>query len=1015
MNVIKRRGSIEPVSFDKIYNRVRYLTSNPSPLNDVNTAELTQLVIIGLKDNIKTTEIDDYSAELAASFGIKNLQYMVLASRISINNHQKNTLNGFSDKITKLYLHVDKNNKASPIIADAFYKYVNRNKSKIDKYIKYDRDYLYDYFGFETLKNGYLLTIDGVIVERPQDLIMRVAIQLHMPMIQSDFDDVSYLEKIFAVYDRISMRYYTPATPTLFNSGSPTASLSSCFLLGSDDSLDGIMKTFAKSCTISKGSGGIGMHVSMWRAEGSYIRGTNGESRGIIPQLRIFNAGSRAYDQGGGKRKGSWAVYLEPHHPDIMNFLKLKNTDGKDEETKCRDLFPAMWLSDLFMERVRDNAEWSVFCPDECPGLQDVFGDEYKELYHKYEGEGRAKFTIPALDIWMAIHKMQENSGTPYVMYKDNVNRVNMQNNIGTIKSSNLCVSGDTLILTDNGQFAIKDLTECDPPVHNVWNGDKFTPATFAKTGVDQELLEIETTHGATIKCTAYHKFIIIGPYNTERIVEAHMLRVGYSLIETGLPNEFLDPNKIKSIKTLVVKEDTYCFNEPIKNRGIFNGMLLGNCTEIVEYSSNNEYASCNLHSICLPRFVTDSYSQEELLINESDRRPLNNEFPTHPVMNYKLLATIASEVTENLNNVIDRVHNPVLEAARGNFRNRPIGIGVQGLADVFLMFSLPFDSDGARVLNKRISEAIYYGAMSKSTELCRTIYNKIIKNFEESYEQVLYPDHVLEKYPLLMDENKLETYNNKKDIPKTIGAYPTYLSNGGSHMSHGKFHWELYGLESKDLSGLFDWETLRSHIAIYGVRNSLVAAYMPTGTTSQIMGCSPCIEPYTNNMYKTNTLAGTFTIINKYFVKYLQDSGLYTKEFNDYLLRVKGSIKDVVGIPDNIKALFRTARELKQSSLMNLAIDRQPFIDQSQSMNLWFDNYTLDKFTSSQFYAWKNGLKTGSYYIRTKAAFDPQNFTISPHIQNELNLLEIHKMEKNNEHVADADDAEDICLMCSS
>lgn len=1020
MNVIKRTGKTENVSFDKIQNRIEYLADNPYPLDQVNSAELTQVVIQGLINNIKTSDIDEHSAKLAASLSTRNRQYLTLASRIAINNHQKNTLNNFVDKMTLLYLRVDKNGNSTPIISHLFNKYINIHKNKINAAIDYDRDYLFDYFGFKSLEKGYLESIDNVRIERPQDMIMRAAIQIHMPTDKADFNDESYLVKIFHAYDRISLHYYTPATPTLFNSGHPQPSLTSCFLGGSEDSLEGIMHTFKNSCNISKGSGGVGLHVGMWRGKGSLIRGTNGYSDGIIPQLRIFNAGARAYNQGGGKRKGSWAIYLEMHHPDIMNFLKLKLNDGASEEEKCRDLFPALWISDLFMERVEANADWSVFCPDECPGLQDTFGEEYKKLYTKYESDGKARFTIPALAVWVAIKTMQDHSGTPYVLYKDNVNRVNMQNNLGTIKSSNLCVSGDTQILTDKGYFPIKELTECDPPVHNVWNGEVFTPATFAKTGVEQELLEIETTHGNVIKCTLYHKFIIESNDGNEVEVEAQNLNFGDKLIKFRLPNkdEFENQQMIETITTVTGLHDTYCFKEPLKSRGVFNGMLLGNCTEIIEYSSNEEYASCNLHSICLPMFVIDTYSEDELELDESERRKLDHEFPKYPKMDYKLLVTIAAEVTENIDRVIDCTHNPVIEAARGNFRNRPIGIGIQGLADVFLKFQVPFDSDKARDLNKKISEAVYFGALSKSTEMCRTKYHEIRKRVELTGEYVhtMYSKSTLEAFPqLISEDNHIATYTDKNSIPKTIGAYPTYLANGGSNMSRGKFHWELFGLETKDLSGMFDWESLRDHIAVFGVRNSLVTAYMPTGTTSQIMGYSPCIEPYTSNVYKRTTLAGKFVVSNKYLTRYLHDNNLYSDEFNEYLLKFNGSIKDVDGIPPTIKELYKTAWEIPQSAIMQMAIDRQPFIDQSQSMNMWFDDYTLDKFTSSQFYAWKSGLKTGSYYIRTREAFTPQKFTISPDTQHLLSLSEAIRVEIDREINDTVKEEEEICVVCSS
>jgi ribonucleotide reductase alpha subunit len=1020
MHIFKRDGRKEDVCEAKIFKRIEWLANNPTELPGVSVFQLTALVINGLIDGTTTTEIDNFTASTAASLCTKHRDYIELAKRIVVNNHQKNTSSCFSDKISSLYLYKDKNNKSSPIISKSFNKFVEIHKNKINDKIDYDRDYKYDYFGFKTLQNGYLLTINKKIVERPQDLIMRVAIQMYMPTEVSEFRDTSYLENIFHCYDMISCGFYTPATPTLFNSGTPKPSLSSCFLLGSSDSLNGILKTLHICCTISKGSGGIGLHLDMLRCRGSYIRGTNGYSDGIIPQLRIFNNAARAYNQGGGKRKGSWVVYLSPHHGDIMEFLTVRLNDGADEESKCRDLFIGVWIPDLFMKRLSNGEDWSTFCPDECPGLSDVWGDDYEKLYLKYESEGKSNHVYKPIDIWKAIYQSQKDSGIPYVLYKDNVNRCNMQNNLGTIKSSNLCVSGDTLILMDKGYFPIKELSQCEPPVHNVWNGDIFTPATFAKTGVDQELLEIETTHGNIIKCTPYHKFILTDGDKKEKIVEAKDLKNDDSLISYKLPSgiesgRIIESNKIKSITKLETKEDTYCFKEPLKNRGIFNGLMLGNCSEIVEYSDDKVTASCNLSSICLPIFVEDVYSVEEMELHEDERRVLNHEFPVHPKFNYKKLAEVAGEVTENLNNVIDTTYNPIIESAEGNFRHRPLGIGIQGLADVFLKFNIAFDSNKAFDLNKKIHETIYYGALSKSTEICKKIYRNVIANFDKTSDPTLYihSNEAMAQYPELQIENLLDKYSNKSDIPKTIGTYPSYLINGGSHMSNGKFHWEMFGLEEKDLSGMFDWDTLRSHIKIYGVRNSLLVALMPTGTTSQIMGNSSCFEPYVSNAYRKTTLAGSFIVINKYLVKYLTDAGIYNATLADYLLHTDGSIQNIDGIPQHIKDIYKTTYELNQKTIVQMAIDRQPFVDQSQSMNVWFNEYTFEKFNSMQFYGWKNGIKTGSYYIRTRPAATAEKYTISADIKDRLSLSDIIQHQKENEPVVDDD--ETICLMCSS
>lgn len=1248
--VIKRKGIKEPMDFNKIQRRIGYLVNEPYKLHNINVIQLTQAVVQGLVDGINTVEIDLHTANLAASMSIKHRDYLILAGRVAINNHHKNTLSSFKDKINLLYLRKDKNGKICSLINDNFYKYVEKNQMAIDKYIDYSRDYAYDFFGFKTLEKGYLLEIDGKCIERPQDLLMRVAIQIHMPLEESEYRNEYYLKKIFHMYDMMSMRYYTHATPTLFNSGTNKGNYSSCFLLGSFDSLEGIMKTLSDSVQISKWSGGIGVHISSWRAEGSLIRGTNGKSNGIVPFLRMYNDGARAFNQG-GRRNGSFAVYLEPHHPDILKFLELRSPHG-DENLRCRDLYLALWISDLFMKRVQNNELWSTFCPDVCPGLNDVYGEEYEKLYLEYEEKKMWSSQIPARTVWKSIFKCQKESGMPYMLYKDVINERSMQKNIGVVKSSNLCVSGDTLILTDKGYFPIKELTE-NEPTHKVWNGKEFTDATFAKTGENQELLEIKTSHGNIIKCTSYHKFILTdgARHQKEKIIEAKELKIGDSLVKfefkkiesnvedfryaythgffcadgtyekhplkdnvcnnpsvlgtnlcqkhmnmykqggsntekctaTGIkiprlslysenkkklleyfdlnPNqtvheysnkttiylvtdlqekfevpinysfksklewlaglldgdgclakngknlslqlcsinkEFLykirllcntlgiDPiiseqraerkqllpdgkggnkeydcktqyrilfnsydtcklyelglpckrlvynghipnrnaksfNKIISIKKLEEKDDTYCFNEPKLHRGIFNGILLGNCAEITLVSSTEEYSVCNLSSICLPSFVEDTYTKDELLVSEYERRPLNHEFPINPKFNYKKLAEIAADITENLNNVIDKNWNPVLETARSNFRNRPIGIGIQGLADVFLKFRIPFESEEAKKLNKNISEAIYYGALSKSTELCRTIYQKINRTIDSHevykknvkievytngiYKHTLYTKDVLKQYPQLEEENLLGEYT-KETLPKDIGSYPTYKKDGGSPLYNGKFHWELYGLDKEQLSGMFDWETLREHIKIYGVRNSMTTAYMPTASTSQIMGNSICFEPYMSNIYTRTTLAGTFPVINKYLMKDLQDLGLWNEDMKSYLLVTNGSVQNIEGIPPEIKELYKTGWEIKQKNIMDLAIDRQPFIDQSQSMNLHMEVFDLDKFTSMQFYAWKNKLKTGSYYVRTREAVSAQKFTVSHDMQKQI------EFGRANVNI---DQEEETCLLCSS
>lgn len=867
MFVTKRSGQIEKINFDKIHKRIDWLVKNPSPLQCVNSAELAQSVIKSLVNYIKTSDIDNYTATLSSSLGSSHSDYLELAGRIVVNNHHKNTLNSFRDKVVILYGR-KKNGSPAAMLSAEFNKFVIKNQTELDKYIDYSRDYLIDYFGFKTLERGYLLSIDNKIIERPQDLFMRVAIHIHLPHADSVKKNIDVMASIFSTYDRLSFQYYTHATPTLFNAGSARSQLASCFLLGSEDSIEGIMKTLADSVQISKWSGGIGIHASMWRAKGSPIRGTNGSSNGIIPFLKLFNDGARAFDQG-GKRNGSFAIYLEPHHPDILNFLNLKRNHG-EENMRCRDLFLALWVSDIFMERVRDDALWSTFCPNMCPGLDTVYGKKYAELYIKYEDEGRAHSVHKARDIWMAIYDSQKESGVPYICYKDTVNERSMQKNIGTIGSSNLCA-------------------------------------------------------------------------------------------------------------------------------------------EIMQYSDTKQIAVCNLASICLPKFVEDTYTEEE--IASKSTRHLDHKFPTHPKFNYAELAKVAAELTENLNNIIDKTWYPLPETARSNFQHRPIGIGIQGLADIFMKLRLPFESDEARSVNKKIAEAIYYGALSASTKLCRHYYNDLVTELKEKSEIVisLYPKHITTRFPELGRENTNTVIKNVNDIPYTIGAYPSY-NDVGSPLKEGMFHWELYDLKENDLSGLFDWDTLRHHIKKFGVKNSLLVAYMPTATTSQIMGSSSCFEPYVSNIYKRKTLAGQFVIINKYLIHDLTSSGLWNDTLKQYLLMNEGSIQNIEGIPEHMKKIYKTAWEIKQKAVINLAIDRQPFIDQSQSMNLYIEDYTPDIFTSMQFYAWSRKLKTGSYYIRTRPAMHAQKFTIDPAAQARLSEKEYKIFIENIPEVE-----EETCLLCSS
>ncbi len=901
MFVVKRNGNVEAMDFEKIHRRINWLVKEPYVLEHVNGTELTQRVIHGLKKNIKTSDIDIYASDLSSSLGTSNLEYLILAGRIAVNNHHKNTLSSFKDKINKLYRKKNDKGESCPSINAHFYKYVMKNQVSIDKHIDYSRDYFIDFFGFKTLQRGYLLTDGNAVVERPQDLFMRVAIQLYIPREVSLFKEKDILTKIFEVYDMISQQYYTHATPTLFNSGKNNPQLSSCFLLGTEDSLEGIMKTLTDSTKISKWSGGIGIHISDWRSVGAPIRGTDGVSSGIVPFLRMFNDGARAFNQG-GKRNGSFAVYLEMHHPDLMQFLDLKKAHG-DENLRCRDLFLALWVSDLFMKRLEKSERWSVFDPDMCPGLNTAHGEEYEKLYLQYETEGLAKATYDIRDILEAIVESQMEKGVPYVMFKDTVNRHSMQKNIGMIRSSNLC-------------------------------------------------------------------------------------------------------------------------------------------SEITLYSDHKEYAVCNLASICLSKFVEDSLSEEE--VKNEIKRVLNHEFPKNPIFNYKKLIAVAGQIAENLNNVIDKSWNPVIETARSNFNHRPIGIGIQGLNDVFMKFRVPFESKEAAILNKRIAEAVYFGSLSGSTKASRIYYENVIKMFkltdpestdsevtnvsetiedekkETKIKEVklhLYPKDVVKQFPALKKENVVLTFKSPEEVPKDIGAYSSYHRvgiNGEEAPIKTKFHWEMYGLTKDDLSGICDWNTLRMHIDIYGVRNSTVTAYMPTASTSQIMGNSSCFEPYVTNLYKRKTLAGYYTVINKYLMNDLINANLWSEQMKECLLSTEGSIQNIEGIPDHIKELYKTVWDIKQKKIIDLAADRQPFIDQSQSMNLYLKNYDASICASIMMYGWKRGLKTSSYYIRVPTATEAQKFTVSVKLEDlsvagqQLNNLQSFTQSLKIQE-------EDICLLCSS
>jgi ribonucleoside-diphosphate reductase alpha chain len=753
MYVVKRDGRKELMMFDKITARVRKLCYG---LNDlVDPLKVAMRVIEGLYDGVTTSELDNLAAEIAATMTTSHPDYAKLAARISVSNLHKNTKKSFSETMKDLYEYVNpRTGKKAPLLSDEVYAVVAAHADRLDSTIIYNRDFGYDYFGFKTLERSYLLKLNGKIAERPQHMLMRVSIGIHL----------NDLDAALETYELMSKKYFTHATPTLFNSGTPKPQMSSCFLLAmKDDSIDGIYDTLKQTAKISQSAGGIGLSIHNVRATGSYIAGTNGTSNGIVPMLQVFNDTARYVDQGGGKRKGSFAIYVEPWHADIYDFLDLKKNHGK-EEMRARDLFYAMWIPDLFMKRVEANENWTLMCPNECPGLFNHHSEEFEKLYTKYEAESKGRKTVKARELWEKILESQIETGTPYMLYKDAANRKSNQQNLGTIRSSNLC-------------------------------------------------------------------------------------------------------------------------------------------TEILEYTSPDEVAVCNLASIALPMFIK------------------NGEF------DHKELFRVTKRVTKNLNRVIDRNYYPIQEAENSNMRHRPIGLGVQGLADAFIMLRLPFTSDAAKELNQEIFETLYFAAVTASMEMA-----------------------------------------------KEEGAYSSYE---GSPISKGEFQHNLWGVKDEELSGRWDWAKLRKEVKKNGVRNSLLVAPMPTASTSQILGNNECFEPYTSNIYTRRVLSGEFIVVNKHLLEDLVSLGLWNENMKQELMRANGSVQHIDIIPNDIKELYKTVWELSMKDIIDMSRQRGYFIDQSQSLNLFMENANYSKLTSMHFYAWKSGLKTGMYYLRTKAAADAIKFTL--------------------------------------
>ena len=785
MYVVKRDEKKEAVKFDKITARIIKMCYGLDPL--VSPESVAMKVIEGIYDGVSTSDLDNLAAEVAAAKTIDHPDYALLASRIAVSNLHKETKKTFSEVMSDLYYYIDpKTNQKASLLADDVYNIIQEHKETLDSSIIYDRDFRYDYFGFKTLTRSYLMKLNGKIAERPQQMLMRVALGIH----KSD------VESAIKTYHLMSEGWFTHATPTLFNSGTPKPQMSSCFLLTmKEDSIEGIYETLKSCAQISQSAGGIGLSIHNIRATGSYIKGTNGTSNGIVPMLRVFNDTARYVDQGGGKRKGSFAMYIEPWHADVFDFLDLKKNHGKEEQ-RARDLFFALWIPDLFMQRVKENGEWTLMCPHECPGLSDVHSAEFVALYTKYEQEGKGRKTIKAQDLWFKILESQIETGTPYMLYKDAANSKSNQQNLGTIKSSNLC-------------------------------------------------------------------------------------------------------------------------------------------TEIIEYTAPDEIAVCNLASLALPKYVTEEKT-----------------------FDHDKLFEVTYQATLNLNKIIDENFYPVEAAKNSNLRHRPIGLGVQGLADTYILMGFPFESDDAKKLNKEIFETIYYASMTAS-----------------------------------------------KDLSKELGPYSTYE---GSPVSKGIFQPDMWGVTP---STRWEWSVLKEEVLKYGVRNSLLLAPMPTASTAQILGNNECFEPYTSNIYTRRVLSGEFIIVNKHLLKDLVKAGLWNKDMRQKIMTANGSVQNIKEVPQNLKALYKTAWEISQKAIIEQSADRGAYICQSQSLNIFMENANFGKLTSMHFYGWEKGLKTGMYYLRTKAATDAIKFTVEKTIAAEPASLDVETQQA--EIACSLDDPEN-CEMCS-
>ncbi len=1033
MKILKRNGKYEDVSFDKILKRIQNLAEKSPPLNTVSCDTLSQEIIGRIYDGISSSEIDELAAQLAINKRYFNLEYGELSSRIIISNLHKKTKNKFTETMELLY--------SNQLVNDSLIEIVRVNGELLDLLIDNEKDYTYDYFAFKTLEKSYLYKIDGVIIERPQYMLLRVSIGIHY----------SDIPNVISTYKMMSEKLFTHASPTLFNSGSNRQQYSSCFILDIHDSMEGIYKCLTDCALISKYAGGIGFNVSNIRAKNSKIKGTNGRTDGIGKMLKVFNETGNFSNQG-GKRNGSIAIYLAPWHADIFEFLELSLKHG-DEKKRARDLFYALWVSDLFMKKVENDEDWHLMSPDDSPNLNNVYGEEFDKLYQQYVESGRYRKIVKARELWDKILVTQIETGMPYMTYKDSVNIKNNQKNVGTIQSSNLCVTPDTFILTDKGYKPIGILENQEV---KVWNSKNFSKTTIKKTGNNQKILNISLSNGITLKTTEYHNFYINkNGKNTK--VPANMLKTNDSLILSEYPSlsecyynrevnnnseniqenivpynysnyikkewlsNFFKQNikknkiffdsyrnlvythdnplteyflielkylfntigidviidngnivmnskyiyKLKDflqeiylcdvlfvhvpeyhisfkdsffdIKVLKIVDnnfysDTYCFTEEELGLGIFNGILTGQCNEINIYSDTTEYSCCNLASISLPAFIDKEKND----------------------IDYSRLENVVGQIVINMNKIIDNNFYPVPETKKSNIRHRPIGIGVQGFADLLYTLKSPFESERTKELNLKIFETIYYAAIKMSCELA-----------------------------------------------KKEGPYSTFQ---GSPFSKGIFQFDYYKDSQRLLSGRYDWESLKREVISNGVRNSLLTACMPTASTASILNNFESFEPATHNLFVRKVLSGEYAIVNKYLIKDLMELKIWNDTFYNKFKASYGSIQEFKNIPENLRMLYKDVYEIPQKVLVDLSADRQAFIDQSQSLNVYFKNPTIKKLTSMHFYGWKKGLKTGLYYLRSSSASNSAQFTVSQ--ETELTLEE-QKLMCSIEN-------KEACEMCS-